>query len=112
MLGRDELGIAREHALRFLARDEVELLVAHRIRDAERRLAALPRAEQVAHPAQSEVVPRDLEAVVGPGEDAESLRGLLPDVAQEDAVRLLRAAPDAPAELVQLRQAEALRMLD
>ena len=99
---------------RSAASRALSLSSSSRIGSATRKVAhaALTLAEQVAHAAQAQILARDDEAVVAPDEDVEPLLRLGADVAEQDAVRRLRAAPDAAAQLMQLRETEALGMLD
>jgi len=112
MLRRAQLGIAAEHLRGGGDGRRIERFVAHRVRDLERRFAMLRFAEQVAHAAAAQVLPRDLEAIVRLDEQPQALVRVGPDVAEEDAPARVRAAPHAPAELMQLRESEALGMLD
>jgi len=83
------------------------------IGDAQFGDAALPHAEELAGAAQFQVCLGQLEAIVGGLEDIQSLLRRLAGVGAEDvAVGLVRAAPDAPAKLVQLREAKAVGILD
>lgn len=78
----------------------------------QRRQAVLPPAEKVARPALGEVGARDLEPVAGPAQDFQAFAGRFSLVrAEKHAVGLPRPAPDPPAELVELGQAEAVRVL-
>ena len=83
-------------------------------RDAEARHAALPRAEHVAFAAQAQILLGDAEAVLGLAHDLEARLGGLAErrPVEQQAGRALAAAADAAAQLVQLRKAEALGMLD
>ncbi len=82
--------------------------------DAERLHAGLPGAEKIAFAAQAQVFLRDAEAVVALAHDGKARLGRFAErrLVEEHAGRGLVAAPDAPAQLVKLRQAEALGMLD
>src|SRR5207248_8051607 len=112
MLGSRELGIALEQRRCRLARAIAEGLVADGIRNAKRRDAALPFTEEVAHPAQPEIGARDLEAILRLLEDAKSLGCIGAHVAKKDAVGRIGAASDAAPQLMELRETEALGMLD
>ena len=68
----------------------------------------LTGAQQLARAALLQVRPGDLKAVAGRRERAEALVG----GGHEKAPALRRAAPHAPAELVELGQAVAVRVLD
>jgi hypothetical protein len=76
--------------------------------------AALPRAEQVAFAAQLQVFLGDAEAVLGLAQDGEpGLSGLAERrLVEQQAGRVAAPAPDAPAQLMQLREPEAFGMLD
>src|SRR5438093_4051494 len=88
--------------------------IPKRIRDPHRRYARLPASQKVARPPRLEVFLGDREAVRRLLEDAEPLARLFPRVPADDerAERAAGRPSDAPAELVQLREAEALRVLD
>ena len=82
--------------------------------EAQQRQARLPRAEEFARAADAQVGTRDLEAV-GLLEDhlEPRLGGVRQRLLEQQDARALRgAAPDAPAQLMQLRQPEALGVLD
>src|SRR6185437_16712801 len=106
-----EAGIAGEQHLRRATRALVQCFVAQRIGDPERRHATLPLAEQVAHTANAQVLSRDLEAVLGARKNLKPRGGVGADVAEKDAKGFVRAAANPAAQLMQLRQAESLRML-
>src|SRR5258705_10654390 len=73
------------------------------IGDLELGQAALARAEEVAGPAQRQVRFGKLEAVGGALHDAEPLLRLrIRLLAEQVTVRLMRAAANAPAELMEL----------
>ena len=78
------------------------------------RHAALARAEEFARTANPQVLPRDLEAVVVLVDHLQPLARRLRQrlLVEQDADARRRAAPDAAAQLVQLREAEALGVLD
>ena len=82
--------------------------------EAEARHADLPGAEHVAFAAQPQVLLGDAEAVLGLAHDGEPRLGGLAErrLVEQEAGRAAGAAPDAAAQLVQLRQAEALGVLD
>ena len=115
----EAVGLARppalgEHVVGFAAGDLEDLLVADNVRHAEGGDAGLARAHDLARAADLQVVLGDLEAVVRLLHDPQPLARLLRLLVlrEEDAVALGRAAPDAPAQLVELREAEALGVLD
>ena len=85
-----------------------------KIREPQRRQAALARAQHLARAAQPEVLLRDLEAVVGARMTCEPRPGGAPSgwAVQQQAGRRPLAAPDPAAQLVQLGEPEALRLLD
>ena len=80
----------------------------------KQRQARLARAQHFARAAQAQVLLGDAEAVLGFAHDREPRLGRLAErlLIEQQAGRLAAAAPDAAAQLVQLRQAEALGMLD
>ena len=112
MLGSGEPGVRLEEALCRVARAIVERLVAQQVGHLERSIAGLRLAEEIAHPAQPQVGPGDLETVLGGREKREPFVRLLPHVAQQDAERLLGAAPHASAQLVQLGEPEVIGVVD
>ena len=74
------------------------------------RTAALPRPDQVAHPPLRQIQLGDSESVLGRREGVEPVRRC--PLRHEDAEALLGAPADPAAQLVQLRQPEALGVLD
>ena len=82
--------------------------------DAEAGQAALPRAEHVAFAAQAQILLGDAEAVFGLAQDGEPRLGGLAErrLVEQQAGRMAGPAADAAAQLVQLREAEALGVLD
>ena len=82
--------------------------------DAEQRHPALPRAQHFAAAPQSQVLFGDDESILGAAHDVQSLaRRVRQRLAiEQDTRRLLCAASDPAAQLVQLRQPEALGMID
>src|SRR5689334_12590526 len=103
-----------EHLTGRLDRLPRELSVAFEIGEAQQRLAALALAEVFARPAQLQIALRDLEAVRALEDDLEPCtRRIGKRVAEkQDADARARTAADAAAQLVQLREAEALCALD
>src|SRR5262245_26459491 len=97
-----ETRIALEKIRRRDAGARVELLIAHRIGDAERRHAALPLAEEIAHSTQAQILTCNLETIFSLNEDLQPLGGLRAHVAEQDAEGFFRAATDASAQLMQL----------
>src|SRR5687767_7044663 len=90
------------------------LYVADEVADSEGWNAGLARAHHFAGAANLQILLGDAEAVRGLGHDAEPL---LRDCGlfvrrEKHAVGLIRAAPHAPAQLMKLREAETLRVLD
>src|SRR6185503_10289501 len=83
------------------------------IREAQQRVAALALTEKLAGSANLVVALRDLESIGGLENDLKPLTGVTGQLAvEQDADALARAAPDAAAQLMQLRQSEALRTFD
>ena len=95
-------------------RDRDQPLVAGEIGEAQLRQPALPRAEHLAGAAQPQILLGDAEPVLGLAQDREPPPRDLAErrLVQQEAGRGLVAAPDAAAQLVQLREAEALGVLD
>ena len=89
-------------------------VVAQQVADAERWHARLTRAEEVAGTTQPQIALGDLEAVVVSVSALSRSRpcSVKRRLIQEDAVRLVRAAADTAAQLVQLRQSETFGVLD
>ena len=99
---RSELAGAKQR--RPVARQAGKLEVRH---------ARLPRAHHLALAADLEIAVGQLEPVVGLEQGLEPrLRGAGLGLREEQAVRLRRPPPHAPAQLVKLREAEALGALD
>jgi hypothetical protein len=109
VLGSGQLGIGFKHPRRLQARAFEQVDVRGHVREAELGDAGLPRAQHLALTAQLEVDLGELEAVAVLGEGAQA-RGL--PRTEEQAQRLVRPAPDAPAQLMQLRNPVALGVLD
>src|SRR5713101_2683308 len=91
-----------------------ELAVAQRIGDVKAEGAGLAGPEEFAGAAQLQIGFGDFEAVGGAHHGFEAGACFVghADRADENAVGFLRAAANASAKLMQLRQAEALGMLD
>src|SRR5882672_10208171 len=91
-----------------------EVPIALEIGEAQQRLAALALAQVFARAAQLEIALRDLEAIraledhLQPGSRAVGQWLAI----EQDADALARAAADPPAQLMELREPEALRALD
>ena len=83
-------------------------------RDAEAGHAALARAEHVAFAAQPQILLGDAEAVLGLAQDREPRLGGFAErrLVEQQAGRMPGAAADAAAQLMELREAEALGVLD
>ena len=82
--------------------------------EAKSRRAGLADAEHLALAAQSQILLGDAEAVLGLAQDLEPRPRRFAERAlvEQQAGRAAGAAPDPAAQLVQLRQAEALGVLD
>src|SRR5476649_2631012 len=104
----------RKPARGLLLRRVQHLAIADEIDHPERRQAGLARAEEIAGAAQPEIALRDLEAVGRVGHRLQPLARLVGErvLVQQETERLMAIAADAPAQLMQLRQAEALGVLD
>src|SRR5262249_41033208 len=93
-----------------IARREEEIEIARDIREALEALASLSEAREIPHPPTSQVLFSDLETVARALEQREAFARRV--LAEQEAPRFLRAAPDATAQLVELREAQPLRVLD
>src|SRR5262245_8442317 len=106
--------IARQYQRGVVARRADQLAVRLDAGDAEARHTGLPRAENVAFPAQLEILLGDAKAVfclaydVEPGLGGFAQRSLV----EEQAGRVLAAASDPPAQLMELREPEAFGVFD
>src|SRR6185503_10989206 len=91
-----------------------DVAIANEIAGAQLRKSRLPRAEEISGAAQLEIAFRNHEAVGGGRHRFQALARIVGPrrLIQQDAHRLRRTAPDAAAQLMQLRQPESLRMLD
>src|SRR6266576_4676452 len=109
-----QFGVALEDQARSVMRDGDQLFVLREIGKAQDRQAALPGPEHLAGAAQSQILLGDAETVLGLAEDREALPCYLAErrLVQQDAGRRLVAAADAAAQLMQLREHEALRVFD
>src|SRR2546429_8140814 len=103
------LGIAADQLAGRLACGAHEILVALNVGKAQQRHAALALAEILAGAAQPQVAARDLEAVRALVDRLQAFASALRERAgvEQDACAVARAAADAAAQLVQLREAEA-----
>src|SRR5437879_4169532 len=110
---RGQRRIAREHERGVVARRADIFAVYRYASDSEARHTGLARAEHIAFAAQLQVLLGDAEAVLGLAHDGEPrLRGLTERrLVDQQAGRVLGAAPDAAAQLVKLREPEALGVL-
>src|SRR5581483_1696484 len=108
-----KLRIARKDEPRLVARRLQQQLVLGQACDAEGGEPALLCAEHLASAAQAQVLFGDDEAVFGPPHDRQPLaRRLRKGLAiEQNAGGLLRATPDASAQLMKLGEPEALGML-
>src|SRR5205814_3534474 len=106
--------MALEHLCRRFDRLRDERGVALQIREAQQRLAALPLAQILAGATQLEIALRDLETIGALEDDRQPVAGSLRQrvAEKQDAYAFARAAADAPAQLMQLREAEAFGTLD
>ena len=107
--GSASAGIARDQLVGPRAGALEQLGVVGQAGDAELGQPALARAEHLPRPAQLEVDLGEPEAVALGGDRLEPRQLRIPE---EDADRLVLAAADAAAQLVQLREAVALGGLD
>src|SRR6185503_16954894 len=100
-----QLGVARDDVLGLAARLFEDRAVAQQVGHAELGQSGLARAEEIAGAADLEVDLRDLEAVGRADHRVDpALRVLAePPAGHENGVGRPLPAPDAPAELVQLR---------
>ena len=92
-----------------------QVRIAHQVGHAQVRQARLAGAQQLARTAQFQVTPRDLEAIVGLANRAAGARAPLRSTGSpysNTQSTFLRAATHASAQLVQLREAHALGVLD
>src|SRR5215472_3997766 len=116
-----------ENALQFFARGSVfdksqglfarefeQFLVAQRVCHMKSQLSGLPRSKKLSRAAQLEVRFGDFKAIRGAHDGVEPRARFLGHAQRrhQDAVGLVRTSADAPAELVELREPEALGMLD
>src|SRR4029079_2659185 len=111
--GRQHRIGGKNHAS-VVARRRQQRLKARHLGDAKPRRAALPRAQNLAATAQVMILLGDEKAVLGVLHHLQALAGRLAKrgLVEQHAEALARASADAPAQLMQLRQAEAFGMLD
>ena len=104
----------RRRSVRLRLGEFEEGAVAEQVGDAEFGQAGLAGAEEFAGAALLEVEFGEFEAVLGGDHGVEAGVGLVGDAVagHEDAVAFGGAAADAAAELVELREAEALGVVD
>src|SRR5206468_9240812 len=109
-----ELAVARDDGARLAARLLEQVRVAEQIDCAELGEPRLARAEELARAAQLQIDLGDAEAVVRRRHRVDPALGLFREMAgrQQDAVRLPLAPSHASAKLMQLRETEALGVLD
>ena len=111
---RGQIRIAREDKLRVLAGGIEQGPVHFDTRDAEARHAGLAGAEHVAFTTQAQVLLCDAEAILGLAQDFDAGLGGLAErrAVEQKTGRALTPAADSSTQLMDLRQAEALGMLD
>src|ERR1051325_3883796 len=111
---RGELRIAREDQLRVLAGLLEQWSVDLDARDAKARDPGLPGAEHVAFAAQAQILLGDAKTILRLPQDLDARRGGAAGrgAVEQGAVGARQPAPDAATQLVNLRKAEALGMLD
>src|SRR5262249_62225772 len=98
--------IARQHQRGVVARRADQLAVRLDTGDAEAWHTGLPRAENVAFPAQLEILLGDAKAIFCLAQDVEpGLGGFAPrSLVEEEAGRVLAAASAPPAAVVEVRE--------
>ena len=89
-------------------------LIAQQIRDFEFRIPRLTRAQQFTGPADLQVFLRNHKTVVAVAQHLQTHLGGFRErrFVEQDAVGRYRATADAPAKLVELGKAQALRVFD
>src|SRR2546425_11119500 len=104
------LGIGSDQLGGRLARGAHEVPVALDVGKAQQRHAALALAEILAGAAQQQVAARDFEAIRILKNHLQAFAGVARErsAEEQDARAVARAAADAAAQLVQLRETEAL----
>src|SRR6266446_3987098 len=98
----------------FPPREFKQFAIAQRIGDVEAQVPSLARAEKLSRTAELEIGFSDLESVGCAHHGFEPRAGFISHTGRrhQNAVRLPRAAANSPAKLMQLRESEALRVLD
>src|SRR5271157_6605805 len=98
----------------FLAREFQEFAIAERVGNVETELAGLPGAKKLAGAAKLQIGFGNFKTVCGADHGFQACARIFGHAARrnQDAVGLLRAAADASTKLVELREAEAFRVLD
>src|SRR5712691_12163255 len=111
---RGERRIAREDERGVVARRPDQLAVHLDARELEPGQAGLAGAEHVAFAAQPEVFLGDAEPVLALAHDGEPRLGGVAErrLVEQQAGRMLGAAPDAAAQLMELGEPEPLGVLD
>ena len=90
-----------------------EIRITVEVGEPERRKAALIGTKDVSRTAQAQVLLGDHEAIVASFQDPQPFESLGASASlEQDAGRGMLSPADAPAELVELGQAEALRVLN
>ena len=89
-------------------------MIAQRLRDGKGGVAVLARAEKFAGAALLQVLLGDFETVGSGDHRLDARASLARDIfaRDEDTARFFRAAPDAAAQLMELCEAEAVRVFD
>ena len=91
--------------------EEQEVHVGEHVRNLQVAEAVLHRAEELSGTAQTQILLGEAKAVARLLDDLEPLLGRRAPSGNEDAVGGIGAAPDTPAQLMQLGESEALGML-
>src|SRR5881227_377858 len=99
---------------RLFAREFEQLAIPQGTRDMKAQFAGLSRAKELSGAAKLQIGFRNLKAMRSAHHGIEPGAGFVGHSKRrhQNAVRLLRAAPDAPAKLMQLREAKSLGMLE
>src|SRR5215467_3029199 len=108
------LGSVFDQSERFLAREFEQFPVTEWIRNMKTELSGLTRAKKFSWPSELQIGLGNLKPVRSTHHGVEPRTRFLGHSKRrhQNAIRLLRAAPNAPAKLVQLRETESFRMLD